>query len=229
MERKLQERMVGAAVLIAALVIVGPMILDGARLRDHGDKRGESPDIPGQRSDELMQTARFRLNQPPTPDRVNEPVKAPVEARTRAPADAPGAPPADTPPGETTDAASPAVPPPPPAVSPPQVSTAMTPAPPAKPATTPPATPAAPPSDKSSTSGSGFVVQLGVFEQKQNAQRLATSLNGKGFAATVSATQRAGKSMYRVRVGPAGTRTEAAALTRRLAAAGAGGGQVVAQ
>ena len=29
MERKLQERMVGAGVLILALVIVGPMVLDG--------------------------------------------------------------------------------------------------------------------------------------------------------------------------------------------------------
>ena len=58
MERKLQERMVGAGVLILALVIVGPMILDGGS----GDDVAQDA-VPGQRSDELR-THTFSLSQP---------------------------------------------------------------------------------------------------------------------------------------------------------------------
>jgi len=77
-------------------------------------------------------------------------------------------------------------------------------------------------------SSGGWLVQVGTFGQKANAERLAAGLKAKGFAAVVSPTQRAGDTMYRVRVGPAGTREAALAVAARLSAAGQSG-QVVTQ
>ena len=67
------------------------------------------------------------------------------------------------------------------------------------------------------------MVQVGTFGQKANAERLVKDLRAKGFDAFVSELERSGKLLYRVRVGPAGTREAAADLARRLAAAGQAG------
>jgi cell division septation protein DedD len=91
----------------------------------------------------------------------------------------------------------------------------------AKPAT---ATPAA----ARPAAGGAFVVQVGTFGQKDNAERLAATLKGRGFAAVVSASSSGGRTLYRVRVGPAGPRDAATGLAGRLASAGHPG-QVVPQ
>jgi DedD protein len=71
-------------------------------------------------------------------------------------------------------------------------------------------------------------VQVGTFGQKANADRLVASLRNRGFEAFVSATERAGKPLYRVRVGPAGSRDAATATAGRLSQAGQSG-QIVSQ
>ena len=61
MERKLQERMVGAGVLVLALVFVVPLLLDG-----RPDDPLDAESVPGQRSDEIR-THTFRLDEPVSP------------------------------------------------------------------------------------------------------------------------------------------------------------------
>jgi DedD protein len=206
MERKLQERMVGAGVLVIALVIVGPMLLDS---RSGGDVTEDA--VPGQRSEELR-THTFRLDesreeqaamrptrqpQPSVPSSVDIQASPPEAARSAVPATNLSPPPA----GNATTAAAPTA------------QTGNRPA--QKPVATPPA----------AVTGE-WLVQVGTFGQKDNADRLAARLKQRGFAAFVSPTTRDGKALYRVRVGPAGTREAASDVADRLAAAGQTG-QVV--
>lgn len=219
MERKLQERMVGAGVLVLVLVILGPLILDG------GEEGGLDPQaIPGQRSDELR-VRTFDL-------RATDDGRAPVLSTSPvAPAPAPPPPPpaepADTA-GDGSTAAEQArdgvvedkvasvdVPE---AMERTPVAAAPAPSP-ATPAATPPP-PASSPVPKPAATAGGWVVQVGTFGQKGNAERLAAQLETQGFAAALSTTTVDGRRLYRVRVGPAASREAASTLAGRLAAAG---------
>ncbi len=72
---------------------------------------------------------------------------------------------------------------------------------------------------------SGWAVQVGSFASRENAERLAHELKGKGFAATVS--QGSGpKRLWRVRVGPEADRAAAVALGAKLHSAGQSGAVV---
>jgi DedD protein len=83
----------------------------------------------------------------------------------------------------------------------------------------------APPSEASS-GGAGWVVQLGVFASRTNADRLAEELKGKGFKVAVSEVAGNGRKLYRVRSAPLGDRTAAQDLAVKLRAAGATGSVV---
>ena len=67
------------------------------------------------------------------------------------------------------------------------------------------------------------MVQLGVFASKANAEHLAEEMHDKGFKTLVSDVTGASRTLYRVRVGPAGDRAAARALQARLKAAGQSG------
>ena len=69
-------------------------------------------------------------------------------------------------------------------------------------------------------SGGRWLVQVGAFGQKVNAQRLVTKLRAAGFEAAIGPVASADGTLYGVRVGPVRSPDEAAALARRLAAAG---------
>jgi DedD protein len=72
------------------------------------------------------------------------------------------------------------------------------------------------PSDKASApEGSGWFVQLGVFKVRENADRLASEVRGKGFNASVAPVG-ASHKLFRVRVGPAPDRAAAQELQGRL-------------
>jgi len=64
----------------------------------------------------------------------------------------------------------------------------------------------------------GFSVQLGSFASRDNAQRLVKELKSQGFAAFM--LDRGKGKLYRVRVGPAADRAQAAALAAKLRAIG---------
>ena len=63
---------------------------------------------------------------------------------------------------------------------------------------------------------SGWVVQLGSFSREKNALRLRDSLRKNGHASFVEAYERAGKTTYRVRVGPELTKELAEELKKQL-------------
>jgi DedD protein len=69
-------------------------------------------------------------------------------------------------------------------------------------------------------SGGGWVVQLGSFASRQNANRLAHSLTARGFRASVSPARAGSRVLWRVRVGPAHDRAGAQRLAVRLRALG---------
>lgn len=68
--------------------------------------------------------------------------------------------------------------------------------------------------------GAGWQVQVGSFDSREHAERLARELKVKGFAGSVSQSLSHGRRWYRVRVGPERDRTAALAVARRLHAAG---------
>jgi DedD protein len=64
--------------------------------------------------------------------------------------------------------------------------------------------------------GAGYVVQVGSFSQKANAESLTSKLVAKGFPAFVEGSSAKGKSIFRVKVGPRPTREAADDLRQRL-------------
>jgi DedD protein len=66
----------------------------------------------------------------------------------------------------------------------------------------------------------GWQVQVGSFDSREHADRLAHVLKLKGFGVSVTESMSHGRRWYRVRVGPERDRTAALAVARRLHAAG---------
>lgn len=221
MERKLQERMIGAGILVLGLVIFGPMILDG------GAPAPGTEAFPSGAGAEEVRTQTFRLDQPSSPPGALPSAAAPLQetqqdgakpavAVVGKPQLAPAPQPTEKPVSEKHSVATTV---PPPAVQSPMVEKPG----PEKPAPQRDATA----SGKSPAAGR-WLVQVGAFEQKVNAERLAARLRGAGFQAAVRPLASGGKTLHGVRVGPAGSAQDAAALARRLAAAGYAG-RVVSQ
>jgi DedD protein len=65
-------------------------------------------------------------------------------------------------------------------------------------------------------SSGGWVVQLGSFASRENANRLARSLTRKGFRMSVSPARAGSRTLWRVRAGPAHDRAGATRLAARL-------------
>lgn len=65
-----------------------------------------------------------------------------------------------------------------------------------------------------------WMVQLGVFANHANADRLAQQLREKGFHASVTENGSGSRTLWRVRAGPVADRTAAEQLDARLRAAG---------
>jgi DedD protein len=200
MERKLQERMVGAGVLVIALVIIGPMLLDS---RSGSDVTEDT--VPGQRSEELR-THTFRLDESREQQAATRLTRQPQPSASPS-VNIPGPPQAERPAVSETNS------PPPPATGNAGAAAAPAAQSGSRPAQKPVATPPAPATGE-------WLVQVGTFGQKDNADRLVARLKQRGFPAFVSPTTRNGKTLYRVRVGPAGTREAASDVAERLAAAG---------
>lgn len=73
----------------------------------------------------------------------------------------------------------------------------------------------------SAKSGKGWAVQLGVFGNRDNAERLAKRVKGSGFPVLLNETSgKDGKKLYWVRVGPEPDQAGAVGLSARLKAAG---------
>ncbi|HZO24168.1 MAG TPA: SPOR domain-containing protein [Steroidobacteraceae bacterium] len=90
--------------------------------------------------------------------------------------------------------------------------------------TPPPAQKSSPPHNPkpahTSAAGTGWVVQLGVFASRENAEHLAQQMKSRGFKASVSESGGSSRRLYRVRIGPAPDRASAQTLQGKLRAAG---------
>ena len=71
-----------------------------------------------------------------------------------------------------------------------------------------------------------WMVQLGSFSSRTNADRLAADLKSKGFSVSVQGGGGSSGTLFRVRAGPEPDKARAEALAVRLAAAGFKGGRV---
>lgn len=216
MDRQLLERLIGAGVLVAALVIVVPTFLDGG---PGGNTDGDPSVDQNQDSDVSTEDKKPRRTHTIRLDRTTE---TPPVAREVTEFAADSAP---------EPAKLPVVPDEKPKVA---VAATLQPAKPAQstPVSTKPVVqvkpkpaeaPDPPPVKPAAVPKTGWVVQLGSFSSKQNAQRLADEVNGRGFSVFVMPLDRSGKKLYRVRVGPRDTREQAAELAGRLAKVGYSG------
>ena len=202
---RLKERLIGAAVLVALGIWLIPWILDG---RDQQPETEPVPLLPAQPEESApLRTQTIDLDRSadaaPAAPETAEPVAdstptAPPSGATAAD----NAPPAP----ETAEAVAANAPLPAAAVS-------GTP-PPRGPATQTAASP-----DTRDEPG-GWVVQLGSFSEEENAERLAARVTTYGFEPEVSIFQAAGRTMYRVRIGPYEARDRADETASTLAASG---------
>jgi DedD protein len=82
------------------------------------------------------------------------------------------------------------------------------------------------PAAKPSVSMGEWMVQLGVFRNHSNAERLAQQLKEQGFHALVSESVAGGQPLWRVRAGPVAERAAAEQLGAKLRTAGHAGSVV---
>jgi DedD protein len=66
----------------------------------------------------------------------------------------------------------------------------------------------------------GWMIQLGSFASRANAERLVHELKANGYAAFLTESANGGRKLYRVRVGPASDHATAQALAAKLRASG---------
>jgi cell division septation protein DedD len=201
MDRQLAERMVGAACLLAVLVLVVPSILDGNRESGSTGPEPVMPEQPGLRTHTLSIDSGASV--PPVP----QPREMPGEAAGTLPDEEPVT--ADLPENAPVLPSAPA-----PEVAQPAVAE--------PPAAEKTAAAAEVPAEAPAVADAGqWYVQLGSFSSKPNAEGLARKLQASGFSATVRKSGN-GK-MLRVLVGPRADREAAAMLAGKLRAAGFNG------
>lgn len=198
MEGRVKERLTGALILIAALVIIVPEMLDRPG-------RAPPPEA-GSEAGPPVRTYELQLDTPAaertadqsalTPRSEPKPESAPEFAKESLSAEKP----AEESGEEGSASAAP-------------VAEAQVPSPQRQaPVSTDPA--------RSASSTGQWWAQLGSFSARDNAERLARQLRSAGFGVSVSPSKVNGKELYRVRAGPAASREAAATLQSRLAAAG---------
>jgi cell division septation protein DedD len=191
-----KERLTGAIILVALIVLLVPELLTGP-IKSAPRAVVTSAEEPPLRSYTINlgddARARSAAAQPESAAPLPAPASGNAPEGKDAPATATGA----------AAAAAPAAAASPP---PPQSAAAM------------PAVPAAAAGEGSAA----LVVQLGSFASRANADRLAHQLKGQGFAVSVSQGT-TGRHLYRVRVGPVHDRAAATQLQSKLKAAGHSG------
>ena len=227
MEARVKERLTGAVVLVAIVVIVVPELLSGPKHR--------APPPAGSHTVKIDLNGPHRL--PPAAPAAEAAVAA-VPADGVAPraggevVPAEAAPPPATEPETVADIPAPPPetesvpgdPEPPAAARKGTVPVVPAPAAPARSAAlkAPPPAPRSaaaavpPPPSSTPVAVAGWVVQLGSFASRENAQKLVTELQHKGYSAFIAEYRGHDKVLFRVRIGPEQDRGRADALRLRL-------------
>jgi DedD protein len=234
-ERPVKERLVGAAVLMAAAIILIPEMLSGPdkgaaanpgtnAARSASAKAGGDGEVVAGRSGAPIKTYTIDLNQSPGG------VAANIDAnRAPPPEDVPLSPPA-APESATPDTQAkpePADEPPSQAGEPP-ASEARAPVSAASqavvepPTRTPPPSASPPPrplaSNSAAPTSSAWAVQLGSFSKQSTAEKLANAVRAQGHDAFVMPVKSGAATLYRVRIGPMKDRASAEAVLRSVKA-----------
>ena len=204
MDQGLKERLVGAAVLVAIGVWLIPWVLDGPE--NPPDAGANSLQLPAVEEPMPMRTQTLKLGEGDERAAETSPRATPAPAESTA---ATAAATEDPPAREASRNAEP------PASTSAPAPVAVATAPPPKPA------PAA-------AAGGDWIVQLGTFSEEANARRLAQRASTFGYEPVVSNYRANGRTLYRVRVGPATTRAQADAKASALRAHGINEASVVA-
>lgn len=200
MEASTKERLTGALILVAAVVVLVPEMLsvgaDGVA--------GNLPSMQDPEAGAPLTTYDLRI----------DPVSAtrPATQESLAPPSSPAPdPPAVPVPDNATPAAAGTAAPVAIAAAPPDVK--------AQPSASASAPLAAQTDARPAATSGKWWVQLGSFASRENAERLARSLRDAGYAIDVSQIRAQGKELFRVRAGPVEDRAAAEALRTRLGAA----------
>ena len=196
MEVRVRERLIGALVLVAIVVLVVPAILKG---------RGPAPSEPSGQPTRRVEVPV--VGQEPAPD---EQVLVPEPALPGAVVAAGDAPKPDPEPVPREADVKP--------VPPKAAETAP------KAAAMPPQA-AAPPTPKSTAANpapvpavaTAWAVQLGAFSSRAKAEQLVAELQKRRYSAFVLEYRASGQVLYRVRVGPEQDRARAEEIAARLA------------
>ena len=216
MEPRAKQRLTGAIILVALFVLLVPELLTGPR---DSHPAAESTNDEGLRRYTIDLDARNGAGQTTAPAGQQAPVALPPVAEPM------GATQGLAVPGEAavpeTPAPQPSNKPTSPANLPPPAAPASaapaTSAPKPAPAATPPApAPRIAPPPASAPARGSFVVQLGSFSSRENADRLVHDMTARGFTAFIAPITTNGRELYRVRVGPTRDRASAEALAVEL-------------
>jgi len=195
MDRRVKERLIGAGILVMLAVAVIPELLSGPK---PAAPAAELPRLPVGAADPVRNvTVDLATSKPAAAPAAPAPAAAPTPAPAPIPAPAPSL---------ATDAASsggpsPSVPAPPTSTATPSLETA---APPPK-------------------WGREWAVQLGIFANRANADKLVHQLKGQGFQIYMAPEGTGGAARYRVRVGPLGDRDAAERTIAKLKTLGIAG------
>lgn len=205
MEGPVKERLTGALILIAALIIVVPEMLSGPDSSQPapGDDAEAGPPLRTYQLQLDTPSAARSEDQSALSPRSTQPEPEPPVAEVRAGTE----PVPEAAPAQQVAAAKVAEPP----AEKPVVET--------PPAQKPPAQKPSPPTPAAASTGNWWA-QLGSFSARENAERLARQLRAAGYQVSVSPSKSNGKELFRVRAGPVASREAAVALQSRLAAAG---------
>jgi DedD protein len=213
LESRVKERLTGAVILVALIVLLVPELLsgpgvtarptratdkDGAPMRSYTIDLAENGGAARSAPTESSGTAELQP-MPAQDDSAESDVGEPAQVQPDAPEPAPQpAPVAPTPAVVAAEQPQPA-----------------------------PRSGSAPRSGAATTPVTGWMVQVGSFASRDNAARLARDLKSAGFAASMSESRAGGKSLYRVRVGPEAERAAAQAVVTRLRGRGITGAAIV--
>jgi DedD protein len=196
MERRVKERLIGASILVALVVLVVPELLSGPK-----PNAGPVPTLPAAAPDPIRNvTVDLTTSKAPTNSEV-EP-SAPATAAASA--------------AETPAASGPA----------PASAAALAPAYPPRTATAHSAPVESAASSPTSNAHGSWSVQLGSFASRANADNLIRQVKGQGFSVFVLAGGSGTSLRYRVRVGPLADRESAERMAAKLKSLGHAGGLV---
>jgi DedD protein len=198
LEDRVKERLTGAAILVALVVVIVPELL-------RGERSAPAPLAAVRDGAPPLQSFTIELGSAPRSATAAGTTETAEPALTGSAAGAPA--PAATPAAAPTPA---------------PISTPASPAAPSKaePAAAP-AAPRPPAAAIRAAAASGWVVQLGSFTRRENATRLVQQAAGKGLRLSVAGPDARG--LFRVRSAVQADRSAATALQARLKAAGFNG------